>query len=66
MTEVVLYRAIINQHQEHKQTIWDAQCVDRETLQGYLAHKDPPPPGRTPQKPYAWGPGEILGGWCFL
>ena len=26
----------------------------------------PPPPGRTLQWPYAWGPMVILGGWVFL
>ena len=34
-------------------------------LQGYLAHKQPPPP-RTLQQDYAEGPTEVLGGGCFL
>ena len=34
-------------------------------VQGYFAHKNPPP-RRTPQKPYAWGPMVLLGGWVFL
>ena len=34
-------------------------------LQGYVAQKNPPPL-RTLQYPYAWGPMVILGGWVFL
>jgi hypothetical protein len=35
------------------------------TLQGYLAQKTPPP-RRTLQQPYGWGPTVVLGGWVFL
>ena len=34
-------------------------------LQGYLAHKKPPPP-RTLRWPCAWGTTVVLGGWRFL
>ena len=66
MTEVLPYRAIINQHQEHKQTIWDAQCVDRETLQGFLAHKEPPPPWEDPTEALCLGTWRDPRGVVFL
>ena len=34
-------------------------------VQGYLAYKNPPP-RRTLQEPFAYGPMVILGGWVFL
>ena len=35
-------------------------------LQGYLVHKNPPPPHRNPLGPYAYAYGRNLGGGRFL
>ena len=41
------------------------KAAGRAPLQGYLA-PEKQPPRRTLQKPYAYGPMVILGGWVFL